>query len=125
MNEDSARHGEPIVVALPPTWIRYYLGAYGAFVMWRTTRLGLFAFSDDVVVRNFFKTRRIPKTAVDGFRIGSPSTPLSIGRTIVVLVSDDTTVSADALMWNGIGTRGHARLEGLAAQLREWRDAAP
>jgi hypothetical protein len=97
------------------------LAAYGWFVMWRTSHLGLAAYRDEIVVTNMFKTRRIPRLSVDGFRIGSPSTPMSFGRTIVVLVSDDTAVSADGLIWTGMGKRGKARLERLLAQLRDWR----
>jgi hypothetical protein len=59
------------------------LAAYGWFVMWRTFHLGLRAYGDEIVVSNMFKTRRIPRLSVDGFRIGSPSTPMSFGRTIV------------------------------------------
>jgi hypothetical protein len=103
-----------IVVALA-------LAAYGWFVLWRTFHLGLRAYRDEIVVTNMFKTRRIPRPSVDGFRIGSPSTPMSFGRTIVVLVSDDTAVSADGLIWTGMGKRGKARLERLLAQLRDWR----
>ena len=126
MNGQPARpEGEPIVVALPPRWIRNYLivfgsvwfaflclffvvvitssawgalpilvllSASGAFILRRTSRLGLFAFSDSVVVRNFFVTRRIPKGAVDGFRIGGAGMPWSIGQTIVVLTAGDTAL---------------------------------
>ncbi len=76
------------------------MAAYGGFILWRTFHLRLVAYPDEIVVRNLFRTRRIPKVSVDGFRIGSPRMPLSIGRTIVVLVSDDTAVSA---------ARGHDR----------------
>ena len=99
------------------------LAAYGGFILWRMFHLGLIAYPEEIVVRNAFKTRRLPKQSVDGFRIGSPTMPLSFGRTILVLVSDDTAVSADALVWTGIGKRGNARLEHLLAQLRDWRGA--
>jgi len=146
--------GEPLVVGLPPTWLRCYvvvfglvwfaflvvfcvvavansiwgvipvaliMAAYGWFLLWRMFHLGLLAYPDEIVVRNFFNTRRIPRRSVDGFRIGRPGIPLSFGRTIVVLVSDDTAFSADGLMWTGMGKRGKARLERLLAQLRDWR----
>jgi hypothetical protein len=97
------------------------LAGYGGFILWRTFHLGLVAYTDEIVVRNMFKTRRIPRLSVDGFRIGSPGIPMSIGRTIVILVPDDTAVSVDGLMWAGRGKRGRARLERLLAQLRDWR----
>jgi hypothetical protein len=81
--------------------------------------LAVVARPGELVVRNLFRARTVPKSAIEGFRLGSPTMAMPFGRTIHVLLSDDTILTADVFLYSvGPGTR-RRRNEQLE-QLRAW-----
>lgn len=73
--------------------------AYGVFFMARMHGLAVVPSHDELVVRNMFKTRTIPKPAIEGFRLGSPAM-MPFGKTIHVLLADDTILTADVFIYS-------------------------
>ena len=92
----------------------------GLFFIVRMNRLALIAEDDVLIVRNLYRTRRIPRSAIQGFRTGNPGMMMPFGRTIHVLVADDSVVTAEVFMSSGFTRRGRRRLDERLSPLREW-----
>ncbi|HEX2274138.1 MAG TPA: PH domain-containing protein [Acidimicrobiales bacterium] len=94
--------------------------AWGGFFIGRMSRLAVIAEEQELVVRNLFRTHHIPRSAIEGFRIGNPPPMMPFGKTIHVLVRDEAIVTADVFMASGLTGRGRRSLEARLQQLREW-----
>jgi hypothetical protein len=94
----------------------------GALILSRCKNVALLADGDEIVITNYFTTKRIPRSSVEGFRIEQSQLPGGLGRSLVVLVAGGTAVSVDVLRtWWLFGERGRERIERLVAQLEDWR----
>jgi hypothetical protein len=93
--------------------------AFGATIVYRTVRLGVFADVDGLRVRNNFSTKRFAWSEVEDFRLGPPSMGLPVGKVIHVLLRDGTIMALD------VTTRpfGRAKLERNLVALRSWLSA--
>jgi hypothetical protein len=95
----------------------------GTLILPRSKNVSLVAEGDEIVVTNYFTTKRIPRSSVEGFRIEQAQLPGGLGRSLVVLVADGTAVSVDVLRtWWLFGERGRERIARLVAQLEDWRN---
>ena len=97
--------------------------AIGGFLIVRMNRVAVIADADQLVIRNYYRTRRFARGDVEGFRTGPPAMA-PFGRTVHVLAAD-TVIAADALMIAGLLPRGRRRLEKQLAQLRRWHEETP
>jgi hypothetical protein len=93
--------------------------AWGAFFTTRMYRLAVIPSQGALVVRNLFRTRTVPKGEIDGFRLGSPMLMMPLGRTIHVLLSDDTILTVDVFLYS-LGPGTSQRVEEQVQQLRRW-----
>src|SRR4051794_26485188 len=66
--------------------------AWGAFFITRMPRLAVIAQGDELVVRNMWRTRRIPRDEIQDFRIGNPGLLRPFGKTLHVLVGENSVV---------------------------------
>jgi hypothetical protein len=91
--------------------------AVGCAHGWRMIGVSVEAGADILVVRNYFRTRRIPRQSIEGFRVGTTA----MGpKTVVVLVDDGTVLSTEAPMLLGKNFGRKERLDDVLAQLRGW-----
>jgi hypothetical protein len=96
----------------------------GALVIPRSKNVSLVADGDEIVITNYFTTKRVPRSSVEGFRMEQSQLPGGLGRSLVVLVAGGTVVSVDVLRsWWLFGERGRERIERLVVQLEDWRNA--
>ena len=93
--------------------------AFGATLGYRLFNFSAIATEDELLIRNYLRTRRVPKAQVENFRLGSPSMG-SFGQAVMALLRDDTVVSLDAtaqpFKWFG----GQRRLDTAIGDLRAW-----
>jgi hypothetical protein len=81
--------------------------------------------AEGVVVRNLFRTTRLPWERIDGFRVqrglgyGSP-----LGRTVSLLLDGGDALTLDASMRTWGFTGGHQQVREMAAKLQASREAA-
>jgi hypothetical protein len=92
-------------------------GAAVAGVVWRWTNMSVVGEPDQLVVRNFFGTRRIPRNVIEDFRLGGSNWE-SPGVAIRVVLRDRTTVVLTA---TGRYFASPADHDVRLAQLKEWR----
>lgn len=89
--------------------------ASGATFLWRVWALLAKSDGDELLVRNLYRTRRVPASQITQFRTG-PAPWLPFGRTVLV-VTDSDAFSLDACgMWN-FRTRSERDKEGLDSWL--------
>ena len=103
-----------------------FFGLGGGLFLYRMGSMAVTADGDVLILRNFFRTYRFTRQAVEGFRIGRPSMGMPFGRTIHVLLNDETVVTADvfAYGWAGVTQKGRERLQQRLDALRRWLAAA-
>lgn len=93
--------------------------AFGATLAYRLLSLSVVATEEELIIRNYLSTRRLPRGQVESFRIGSPSMG-SFGKAVMVLLRDDTVVSMDATARPFRGLGGQRQLDAAITRLREW-----
>jgi hypothetical protein len=82
----------------------------------RILGIAAIARGDELLVRNAFQTRRLRRSQIEEFRLG---TAMPFRRTILALLSDETVALEVGLALFGPGV-----LEERLEQLRSWRAAA-
>ena len=93
--------------------------AFGSFLGYRLWNLSVVATRDELIIRNYLSTKRLPKGQVESFRIGSPSMG-SFGRSVMALLRDDSVVSMDATARPFRRFGGERQLEAAISDLRGW-----
>lgn len=96
------------------------LATGGGLAIWRTRAIALVARGDELLVGNFYGSRRLRRDEIDDFRVGTLGMSNPLGVTVHVLLADGTTLATDAMMWSGLGRRSRAELEAVIAELRRW-----
>ena len=95
------------------------LGLVGEMWFVRILSLAVEVNSEGVVVRNLFRTTRLPWDRIDGFRVqrglgfGSP-----MGRTVSLLLDGGDALTLDATMRSWAFTGGHDAVRETAARLQ-------
>jgi hypothetical protein len=96
------------------------LAAAGGLAIWRTRAIALVARGDELLIGNFYGSRRLRRDEIDDFRMGTLGMSNPLGLTVHVLLADGTTLATDAMMWSGIGRGSRGELEAVIADLRRW-----
>lgn len=109
----AAAHGSPVVV------IPLFMLAFGLGFAYRMARLSVLSDGDAIIVRNFFQTRRLQRKQIEGFRIG-PVSFQPFGKTIHVLLRDNSMLPLDAAGRPYLGSWGTRGLDARVAELDEW-----
>jgi hypothetical protein len=101
------------------------LGLLGALWFTRFFGLAVDVGPEGVVVRNLFRTMRLPWQRIDGFRVqrglgfGSP-----LGRTVCLLLDGGDALTIDATMRSWAFTGGHRQVQEMVVRLQASLDEA-
>ncbi len=109
----AAAHGSPAVVIL------LLMLAFGLTFGYRIFRLSVTLRPQELLVRNLYRTRRIVRADVEGFRQGAMSQQ-PFTRTIYVLLRDGTVVPLDVAGRPYFFGRGKTLLEDRMQLLQRW-----
>jgi hypothetical protein len=109
----AAVHGSPTVLIL------LLMLAIGLALGYRLFRLSVALGPRDLVVRNYYSTRRIPRADVEGFRQGALSQQPFM-RVIYVLLRDGTLLPLDVTGRPSFLGRGNSLLEDRLQLLQRW-----
>ena len=90
----------------------------GSAIVWRGLVTIAAAVDDTLLVRNQFKTWRIPRSEISTFRVGVGSGPP--GRAVQALLLDGTVVTLDVTRSGMITRRGERLVEHRGALLQQW-----
>jgi hypothetical protein len=112
----SAAINAPLAVLIPLVMLVFGLG-----FTYRIFRASVTLGSEALLVRNFSQARRIPRTDIEGFRLGAVSQWRSRQtQTIYVLLRDGTVLPLDVAGNGYAPTGGSARLASLMLSLQNW-----
>jgi hypothetical protein len=109
----AAAHGSPAVLIL------LLVVAFGLTLGYRIFRLSVALGSQDLLVRNFYRTRRIVRAEVEGFRQGALSQQ-PFTRGIYVLLRDGTVFPLDVTARPYFFGRGKRLLDDRTQLLQRW-----
>lgn len=109
----AAADGSPAVV------IPMLMLTFGLTLGYRIFRLSVTLGPQDLLVRNFYRTRRIFRADIEGFRHGAMSQQPFM-RTIYVLLRDGTVFPLDVAGRPSFSARGKALLEDRMQLLQRW-----
>jgi hypothetical protein len=109
----AAAHGSPAVLILLPVL------AFGLTLGYRIFRLSVALGPQDLLVRNFYRTRRIVRVDVEGFRQGAISQQ-PFTRAIYVLLRDGTVFPLDVTGRSYFFRRGKTLLDDRTQLLQRW-----
>lgn len=109
----AAVHGSPAVVIL------LIMLTIGLTLGYRIFRLSVALGPQDLLVRNYYRTRRIARADVEGFRQGALSQQ-PFTRAIYVLLRDGTLLPLDVTGRPIFFGRGTTRLEDRQQLLQRW-----
>lgn len=93
----------------------------GVALAYRLVTLGVFGRGDELVVRNNFRTRRLTRSEIEDFRVGSASGGLPVNKAISVLLMDGSLLNLDVTTCLTVLPRGRRRLDQQLLTLRAWR----
>ena len=77
---------------LPGVLVPLVMLTLGGLLFYRILNLSVLANDDELVVKNYARTRRIPKADVEDFRIGGAPYGQLYGKSLVVLLCDQTVL---------------------------------
>lgn len=104
---------EPLVALAPLAMLAVVVG-----LGWRWTSVEVVGNNSNLIVRNLLTTRRIPRSSIDGFRLGGSSREFP-GRAIRAVLGDGSTVVLTATGHHSPDTPGDdLRLTQLEAWMR-------
>jgi hypothetical protein len=95
---------------------------FGTTLGYRLFRLSVALGPDDLLVRNYFQTRRVARAEVEGFRMGPMSTQ-PFRQTIYLLLSDGSVLALDVVGRLSFGARSKAVLAERMRLLQGWFDS--
>jgi hypothetical protein len=92
------------------------------FIMlaFRFLRVGVIAGGDELLVRNLYETRRIPRRSIRAFEVNASDRGRLRGRTVQAMLRDGGEVTLDVFTLVYMRQNGLARLERLLDELRGW-----
>jgi hypothetical protein len=95
------------------------------FILWvmiafRFLRVAVLAGPEDLLVRNYYETRRIPRNAIRSFEITGSGRGRFMGRTVHALLRDGGEVTLDVFTLFYFRASGRQRLERFVDELRGW-----
>jgi hypothetical protein len=105
----------PLAVVIPLAMLVFGLG-----FCYRIFRVSATLDSTALLVRNFSQARRIPRTDIEGFRLGPVSGWWSSRQTIYVLLRDGTVLPLDVAGNRYAFTGGSALLASRMLSLQHW-----
>lgn len=105
----------------PAALVPVIMLAFGATIGIRTFRMSVTFEADALTVRNFFRTRRLRRDEIEGFRSG-PMNNQPFGRTIYALLCQGSVFPLDAAGRPYPFGRGRGKLEERQAMLQSWLD---
>jgi hypothetical protein len=111
----AAVHHSPAVV------ISLLMLAFGLTLGYQIFRLSVTLNPDDLLVRNYYRTRRVPRADIEGFRVGSLSGQ-PFGRTVYLLLRDGAVLPLDAAGRMPLSGRGKAAMQDRLRSLQHWLD---
>lgn len=97
--------------------------AFGAALFYRMFRLSVELRQSELVVRNFFRTIRVSRDTIEGFRIG-PTAGQPFSQAIHVLVRGDQLVPLDVTVRPSFFGWGNYFFDRRLAELRAWQGAS-
>ena len=109
----AAVHGSPTVVIL------FLMLTFGLTLGYRIFRLSVVLGPQDLLVRNFYRTRRIARADIEGFRQGGLSQQ-PFTRVIYVLLRDGTVFPLDVTGRPYFFGRGKTLLDDRTRLLQSW-----
>ena len=110
------RRGDPLLVGVVVMLL------LGSLFVWRVAGVRAFVDGDRLIVRNTFRTVRFDRNAVDRVAVGKPSSsPMQVGRGIVLLDRDGGLTSIDASAVPAFTAQARNRLARQAEALENWR----
>ena len=92
--------------------------AFGGYFMWHMARLAVIADETGLTIRGYGRPRHIPKSEIEGFRIGSGFYPS--GKCVMALVRGEQVVALEVTRRSGFVPRSNRRLDDQLEQLRAW-----
>lgn len=98
------------------------LALLSAFVI-RIFRIGVSITGDELLVRNFFRTRRLKRRDIEGFRVGS--LPNMAGRTVFALLAGESILALEVFTRPGVLPSTRRRLAERVQVLRDWLAEEP
>jgi hypothetical protein len=104
----------------PPTIFILLMLVVGGTISYRWARIAVIGRGDELLVRNLYSTRKVPRERVEGFRVGhAPLVPF--GKSIYVLTSDGGVISLDVITFSpNLLPSGRRRLEQSLGALNLW-----
>lgn len=101
-------------------WVVLVVGAVVVpWLIWRWNRVALIADGEEIVVRNLYRTRRFPRSRIEGFQISSRARTLRPRRSVQIVCRWDVIVEADVFFAPVVG-RTRPVLDEIVRQLYEW-----
>ena len=94
------------------------IGAFAVVLVWRGFRLAVLAYPDRLVVRNYYSTREIDRSAVWDFTTGG--SPLNHFSYTVLALTDEEAVALDATAALLPGRLGSDTVRRRLEELRGW-----
>jgi hypothetical protein len=110
----AASQGSPFVV------IPILMLVVGVTIGVRLWRLGVIARGDEFLVSNYFQTRHLTRAEIEGFRVGTSHHSMPFGRTIYVLLRDESVLPLDVTTRPFVTKRQRARFDAQLNTLRRW-----
>ena len=109
---------EALVHTTPAAVIPAGMLGLGGYIMWHAARLAVIGDEGGLTVRGYGRTRRIPKSEIEGFRIGSGFYPA--GKCVMAMVRGEQVIALEVTRGIGRLARSSQRLERQLAELRDW-----
>jgi hypothetical protein len=96
---------------------------FGILLGWRLAGLAVLARGDELLVRNQWRTARVPRHEIEGFReeAGGWTSPLA---KVYALLRDGTVLSLDAISLPRLPLRRSRRVDRALTDLRSWLEDA-
>jgi hypothetical protein len=94
---------------------------FGALLGWRLAGLAVVGRGDELMVRNHWRTARVHRHEIEGFREEAGGW-LSPSAKVFALLRDGTILSLDAVSLPSLPGRRSRRVERALADLRAWLD---
>jgi hypothetical protein len=110
--------GQPGVLLFLLVWL-----AFALTLLYRILRMSIELLPDELIVRNLFRTRRLARREVEGFRVGSYG-PMSFSRCVFALLRDGTMLTLDVTLRPALPGSWRKR-DGSLDRLHDWLDAYP
>jgi hypothetical protein len=102
----------------PARYLPLILILVGCLWLSRIFRLVVEVIPDGIVVRNLFRTIRLPWERIDGFRVQRGQFGSPLGRTVSLLLDGGDAITLDATMRSWGFTGGHQQVREMAARLQ-------